>query len=225
VKCQTNLKQLALAAHHDHVTNVRFPTGLIAADHAIKKYAGASTMWVELFPFVEQSILKGCWDYTDYRKNIGSTPAPAAIPLAVMICPSDELPGPVHRLDSPSPYDWSKGDYARSGNGGTLAFNWADPVSKDGVFFSRSGVRLTDVTDGSSNTFLLGERSHHDPEFDAATKVYDDLAYPLDSWGCGPPRSPRPPPRPMSSSAPRARSTTGCRPVQRTRTGPGRRIG
>ena len=39
-------------------------------------------------------------------------------------------------------------------------------MTRDGIFFIDSSVRLSHVTDGSSNTLLFGERFHHDPEFD-----------------------------------------------------------
>src|SRR5262249_18010039 len=39
-------------------------------------------------------------------------------------------------------------------------------MSRDGIFYIDSVVRLTDVTDGESNTFLFGERYHRDSQFD-----------------------------------------------------------
>jgi prepilin-type processing-associated H-X9-DG protein len=44
-------------------------------------------------------------------------------------------------------------------------------ITRDGIFFIGSCVRLTDVTDGSSNTLLFGERYHRDPEFDLRQPV------------------------------------------------------
>src|SRR5262249_50987680 len=39
-------------------------------------------------------------------------------------------------------------------------------MTRDGVFFIDSRIRIADITDGTSHTFLLGERYHWDPEFD-----------------------------------------------------------
>lgn len=37
-------------------------------------------------------------------------------------------------------------------------------MTQDGIFYIDSCVRLTDITDGSSSTFLFGERYHRDPQ-------------------------------------------------------------
>src|SRR5262249_19778131 len=44
-------------------------------------------------------------------------------------------------------------------------------ISRDGIFFLDSCVRLADIIDGSSNTFLFGERYHRDPEMDLRQPV------------------------------------------------------
>jgi prepilin-type processing-associated H-X9-DG protein len=44
-------------------------------------------------------------------------------------------------------------------------------------------VRLTDITDGTSNTFLFGERSHRDAEYDRLTATFDPGFGPVARWG------------------------------------------
>ena len=91
---------------------------------------------------------------------------------------------PVNHLELGAPYEWINGFYALSsygGSGGTRGYGQLDflPPTRDGVFFTRSGVRLADVTDGSSTTLLFGERSHRDPEYDRLTAALDPYFYPL----------------------------------------------
>jgi hypothetical protein len=51
------------------------------------------------------------------------------------------------------------------------------------VFFQSSRVRWADITDGMSNTFLFGERSHVDPEYDRLTAAFDPGSGPLVKTG------------------------------------------
>src|SRR5207237_7443706 len=48
------------------------------------------------------------------------------------------------------------------GNAGIVSF-YFDTMSQDGVFFINSSVRIGDIIDGTSNTFLFGERNRIDP--------------------------------------------------------------
>jgi prepilin-type processing-associated H-X9-DG protein len=68
------------------------------------------------------------------------------------------------------------------GNAGRRSFPLAQQ-SRDGIFFQDSHVRLAEVADGTSTTFLFGERNHRDPEYDRYT--YDSLPtfYPFGAFG------------------------------------------
>ena len=54
-------------------------------------------------------------------------------------------------------------------------------LSRDGLFFIDSCIRVADVTDGTSSTLLFGERHHHDPEFDR--RAPDVMARSIHSHG------------------------------------------
>jgi prepilin-type processing-associated H-X9-DG protein/prepilin-type N-terminal cleavage/methylation domain-containing protein len=171
--CVNNLKQLTLAAHHHHDAKGKFPTGVHCAEKmADGRYANGTTWEVELLPFWELENLMKKWDYTDYHKNTaGGRNAITAQVVKILLCPSDPLLDPVVNYDDL--YPWASGFYGLSsygGNGGKRSFPRA-MATRDGMFFQDSKIGWADVTDGSSNTFLFGERSHRDPQFDRTIRA------------------------------------------------------
>jgi prepilin-type N-terminal cleavage/methylation domain-containing protein/prepilin-type processing-associated H-X9-DG protein len=188
LQCQNNLKQLALAAHHYHNERGSFPPGVVTPDATgpLATGAGMTNLWVELLPHLEQDNLHRRWDRNDYRKNLaGGLDATTAQVVKVLLCPADALPSPVFNATFRDSLAWANGYYGLSsygGNGGSRSFGPPGP-SRDGVFHQRSQVRLADISDGTSSTLLLGERSHRDPIFDAICQEYDPGSGPLASWG------------------------------------------
>jgi prepilin-type N-terminal cleavage/methylation domain-containing protein/prepilin-type processing-associated H-X9-DG protein len=184
--CQNNLKQLALAAHHHHDAMRKFPTGVHPVEAIGGRYANGTSWEVELLPYFEQENLKNRWDYTDFRNNVsGERNATTARVLKVLLCPSDPLPDPVCFEDLSPPYAYASGFYGMTsygGNAGKRSFAVAK-ATRDGVFFQDSSIRLADVTDGTSNTFLFGERSHLDAEFDRLAFTTGSAFYPLGIQG------------------------------------------
>jgi prepilin-type N-terminal cleavage/methylation domain-containing protein/prepilin-type processing-associated H-X9-DG protein len=195
-QCLNNLKQIALAAHNYHGDHERFPTGARISVMVGDRPTGGTTLWVELLPYIEQDNLYKQWDYCDNRNNVvGGTNATQAQVIKILICPSDPLPQPVVQITAGLPPPWSRGFYGMSsygGNAGMRSFALGPApnyprMTRDGIFFLDSCVRLTDVTDGTSNTFLFGERYHRDPQFD----LQHSVVWPgtaaialLGRWGC-----------------------------------------
>jgi prepilin-type processing-associated H-X9-DG protein len=77
------------------------------------------------------------------------------------------------------------------GNAGTRSVDAGLPptfpgISRDGIFFLESCVCLADITDGTSNTLLFGERFHRDPEWDLREPVVEpgiDSLEHMGKWG------------------------------------------
>ena len=188
-KCANNLKQLALAAHHHHDARGKFPTGLHIVDLTSDGRHANGTSWkVELLPYLEQENLQRKWDYSDYRNNVaGGRDAATAQVLPILLCPSDPLPDAVFLFNNEHlpQYAWAFGYYGMSSYGGNAGKRSVGPnqLSRDGIFFPDSSIRLADVTDGASNTFLFGERSDRDPEYDRFTLASAPGFYPLEEIG------------------------------------------
>jgi prepilin-type N-terminal cleavage/methylation domain-containing protein/prepilin-type processing-associated H-X9-DG protein len=178
MSCTNNLKQVALALHNYHDARGSFPVGFhLAVNQGGDLWTDGTTWWVETFPYFEQGNLSNRWDIDDYRNNlVGGTRATAAQPVKVLLCPSDPLPNPVFSYTAIGPQNaWRNGYYGLSSYGGNAGRRSAGnpqtaPQIWDGILFGDSRIRITDVTDGTSTTLLLGERYHRDPEFDRITQ-------------------------------------------------------
>jgi len=166
----------------------KFPTGVHVAEAVGNgRWANGTNLWVEMLPYFEQDNLRKRWDYNDFRNNVaGGRNATTAQVIPILLCPSDPLPDPVFPYMAVNPqFAWANGYYGMSSYGGNAgrrsnSSQITGPPSDDGIFFFDSHVRITDVTDGTSNTFLLGERYHRDPEFD---RRGIDFYKPIAKWG------------------------------------------
>ena len=186
ISCANNLKQIALATHNFHDTYKKFPTGGRVPVLVGGVPTGGTNLWVELLPYFEQDNLHDKWDYYDNRNNVaGGTNATTAHVIKLLICPSDPLPADVVEHRTPVTPPWSWGFYGMSsygGNAGTRSVPFPR-MSRDGIFFIGSCVRLADIPDGSSNTLLFGERYHLDPEFDRLVPIVFPGIAPISQHG------------------------------------------
>jgi prepilin-type N-terminal cleavage/methylation domain-containing protein/prepilin-type processing-associated H-X9-DG protein len=162
MRCQNNLKQIALGFHNYHDSIGRFP-GVV--DQGGPRY---TSMFVELLPYIEQNPLYQQWDFTNPITNGAGR---AGTIISTYLCPSH--PG------VNTPVVLGSGEYALTtygGNGGTRPF---PPMLShcDGVFYitgpssqphaGQIGVTLLGITDGTSNTLFLGEKIVGDPNLDS----------------------------------------------------------
>ena len=189
--CLNNLHQIAIATHNYHDTQGKFPTGGHLSDFVGDRPTKGTTLWTQLLPYIEQDNLQNEWDRDDNRNNVkGGRNATQAQIIKILLCPSDRLEDPVSEYKVGTAY-WSWGFYALSSYGGNAGKRsvWTGGapdyprMTRDGIFWIDSRVRFADISDGTSNTFLFGERYHHDPEYD---RLHADL-WPVSSavavWG------------------------------------------
>ncbi len=148
-QCQNNLHQIAIAVQAYHATHGRLPTGVTAADDPNDPYPYLN--WcARLLPHLEQS---GLWDQavTAYKSDPRFTQQPphvaAGAVLPVFACPTDS------RTASPATFNPQQ-----RGLTSYLGVAGVNSVRRDGLLYMGSTHRLTDVTDGTSATLLVGER-------------------------------------------------------------------
>jgi prepilin-type N-terminal cleavage/methylation domain-containing protein/prepilin-type processing-associated H-X9-DG protein len=158
LECANHLHQLGLACHHYHDALGSLPPGYFALGQYVDGETDTAPGWgwaAYLLPFVEQS---GLHRQINFTQPVQDSPAIQTV-LPLFLCPADVvLPQPFLLSDAfftpvalaaPSSYA------ATCGPDASQVF---DPTGA-GCFYRNSHIRLTDVTDGTSETILIGDRS------------------------------------------------------------------
>ncbi len=178
MKCQNNLKQIGLALHNYHDTFLVMPPGAIKSNQ---------TSWhAFILPFAEQKNLYDQFVFTQGAYNSGTNQigrgANGLVKVPFYLCPSSQaermmLPVPPNNINAPdlvngvSPYTTHYyGSMGPKGAGlGGSTYNFRNTgqggFGQQGIFEVESRVRIAEITDGTANTFLVGENSFHDQQF------------------------------------------------------------
>jgi prepilin-type N-terminal cleavage/methylation domain-containing protein len=159
MKCQNNLKQLGLALHNYHDSNGALPAG--ASDVSQLSWR------VYILPYIEQNNLYNQFSFASGSWQVQSKLGNALIPISIFNCPSM-----ISNLAANGSSKWQgKQTYASDyhgvagpiGTNPTTGFAYQmtpDPdggYAQQGILGNDSAVRFTDITDGLSNTFAVGE--------------------------------------------------------------------
>ncbi|MEO2015480.1 MAG: DUF1559 domain-containing protein [Fuerstiella sp.] len=182
-QCKNNLKQLGLAFHNYHDVSRSFPFSWMLSTNF-----NASVWGIQILPYLDQAPLWNKWDsnHPAWNEAAGFGHGPASVitsnleviatVLPAYVCPSTSA-RPVHDYDYspagfPITFTAARSDYtttngirsgfasvAYAGNaggqrGGALVFVGGSPIGGSGDPITR----MRDITDGSSNTILVGER-------------------------------------------------------------------
>ncbi|HZZ78742.1 MAG TPA: DUF1559 domain-containing protein [Gemmataceae bacterium] len=179
-QCINNLKNIGLALHSFHDANKRLPPGC-AADQipfgTLANPSGHGSSWkVYILPYIEQGAIFSKWQFNGGSGWESTNNAVVAgITIPVYRCPSSTLP----------PFDSYGGNpgganpqmfSCYTGISGSYGMGYTDPtgygpntcctgtdgfVSSGGILYPLSRVTMVGITDGTSNTIVVGEQSDH----------------------------------------------------------------
>lgn len=173
-QCKNNLKQLGLAMHNYHDVSNQLPIsgGYATSDNLYRAWVGGNhrkgSVLVKILPYVDQAPL---FSKIDFNIDIEATANSNLVrrqKLAVFTCPSDPSGGYNANTDlALSNYSPSVGAQRmincatypgnQFGNGPNEPFT-NNPMQVSGLFAMEAwGARFSQVTDGLSNTIMVGE--------------------------------------------------------------------
>ncbi|MCC9605112.1 DUF1559 domain-containing protein [Blastopirellula sp. JC732] len=172
-QCKSNLKQLGLALHNYHDIHQSFPPGTLISTGDFTAANIAAWGWnAFLLPQLEQvnlyeQLTVSTRDLHAVMKDAGTRPL-SQTRLSVFRCPTDTATdtNDQRRFTNAVYGDIAAGTSNYVGVTGarwSMAEQWKtngrDPF---GMLWPLSRTRFADVTDGTSNTFVIGEREWRD---------------------------------------------------------------
>ncbi len=180
-ECKNNLKQWGLALHNYHDVNSQFPAALLNSG----RYSGGNgvngptrntTGWTMLLPYIDEAARFQRWDFNhnSSRSNprAGGNPgndttnAPlwATVPNS-MLCPSHPQAGEKSSYQAGGTGFYSRRNATRTSylfsTGAYTDYNAnygsANGSIRQGAFGNNGGAKFAQITDGTSNSFAIGE--------------------------------------------------------------------
>lgn len=147
--CLNNLRQCALALHQVHDTRRALPPGHRSPAHPEAMPFSGWTL--DALPYLEQRSLaaQAARAYRSSPSPFVSPPHPRDTVVKAFTCPAD---GRVATAQV------SARTHSRVALTSFLGVSGRESPDKTGVLFQDSRVSFLDVTDGTSNTLMLGER-------------------------------------------------------------------
>ena len=201
MQCSNKLKQMGLAALNHESTNKAFPSCGWSCDWEGDPDFGfgpnqPGSWCYSLLPFLEQNAL---WQLgSDGDKSTGGEIKNAnttrlKTPISIFYCPSRRPPNLMNghtaaRNNNAFTGGVAKSDYAANGGDGWSWTNYGSvdeglkanyTGGKTGMFYPKTAITMGEIRDGTTNTYLYGEK-YMDPQYyDAAVKCAQG-----DDWNC-----------------------------------------
>ena len=199
-QCSNHLKQMGLAWHNHENAHGYFPGGGWGATWVGDPDRGAGKRqpggWIfQQLPYLEQTSLHQLGAGRPDTEKRQFAAQVIATPLSFMNCPTRRKAitypmNPTHRnadytdvaartdyaasagdADWSEPYTWEASSLAE---GDAPNAQWAQLPQYTGVCFERSEVTVADVKDGTSNTYMVGEKYLNPDHYATGTDPSDD---------------------------------------------------
>jgi len=174
MSCSNNLKQVGLALHNCHDANGKLPPGCA---NDVAPFGNGGNSWgsswkVYILPYLEQDNIFRQWQFNSNSGYVNVSPNVSLVSrmtIKPLRCPSSPLPdfytssnnnGSIEMMSSYTGVAGASNDFTAVGmseccnGGGNIA-------SGGGTLYPGSQVKLTDISDGTSNTIVVGEQSDH----------------------------------------------------------------
>lgn len=167
--CSHNLKQLGLALQGYHDVAASFPPGMMVSGANVAA-TGSFGGLVLLLPYLEQQNWTRIWNPTKTWYEAPNFDI-VSIPIKVYYCPSNRSGGVIDTsfmvpfAGRPLP-NVASCDYllCKGANAAMCEFTQVPPVAR-GVFDINTRTSMTDISDGTSATFAIGEGAGGTPRF------------------------------------------------------------
>jgi len=164
--CKNNLKQIGVALHNYHDTFNVLPPGYIArgvsaTDNAASETGPGFAWGTMLLPMLERPAVYDGLNFNLNATHVDNIDSARTI-LPTFLCPSDPAPPTFTVNDGTDDFELASANYVGVFGYGNITMTPGQPMGK-GVFYRNSNTNFRDVTDGTSNTMLVGERTYqHD---------------------------------------------------------------
>jgi prepilin-type N-terminal cleavage/methylation domain-containing protein/prepilin-type processing-associated H-X9-DG protein len=157
MRCGNNLKQIGLACHAYHDAQLGLPPGYTA----FSSDGSTSPGWgwaAYLLSYIEQ---QGLWQQIDFGRPVEQQAA-IQVMISIYLCPSDLPPSaPFGLTDVTLAPLCTAAPSSYAATCGSDASEVDDPFG-NGIFFRNSNTRFSEITDGLSNTTMIGDRAWAD---------------------------------------------------------------
>ena len=186
-QCVNNLKQIGLALHNYDQTHRTFPPGYVSNFDASGNDTGPGWGWAAmLLPQFEQTSL---FNAINFELAV-EAPANSTGRLASvnnLLCPSDPSATAYWAVNRDAATGAAVRNICQVAPSNYVGMYGTGEPGPDGngVFFRDSMIALRDITDGTSQTIVVGERSHRLGEATWVGSVTDALMFPTDNDNIG----------------------------------------